>query len=118
MALGQLAITPRYANATSGDDWRLAFTLWDGGSVKNVSAATIRAGVQDLGGNLLVDATAQSISTTGASWSTGVVVIALTSASTSALQPGQYAIEIEVTLSGVITTFPLIPLIVQKSAMV
>ncbi len=113
MAKGQLSITPRVAAATVGDDWALGFTLYDGGTVKNVSSATISAALQTNAGATAIAATALSSSATGAAWATGVVVAGFTAAQTAALSDGDYFLEIEVTLSGAKTTWPLVPVSVQ-----
>lgn len=115
MATGQLAITPRAAQATSGDDWRLGLTLWEAGLVKNVSAATaIQAALRTTAGDTAIAATAQSSATTGAAWGTGIVVAAFAAAATAVLPAGEYLLEIEVTLGGVRTTWPLVPVTVTR----
>lgn len=114
MATGQLSITPRAFQATSGDDWRLGFTLWEAGSAKNVSAATaIQAALRTTSGETAIAATAQSAGTTGASWATGIVVAAFTASQTASLPAGDYQLEVEVTIGGVRTTWPLAAVSVQ-----
>ncbi len=114
MAQGQLAITPRHAGATAGDDWAHAFTLWDNGAAKNVSAATdVSAAVQNMAGVSVISATACSSGAAGAAWATGVVVLPFTAAQTLALIRNQYRLEIQVTLAGAKTTWPLVPVEVQ-----
>ncbi len=115
MAAGQLAITPREAYATLGDDWAQALTLWDNGAVRDVSSASaIKAAVFDLAGNQIIAATSCVSGAAGASWSTGVVVLPFTAAQTAVLFPiGEYSIVLQVTISGARTTWPLVPAFVQ-----
>lgn len=118
MAKGQLAITPRKSEATIGDDWAQAFTLWDDGAAKNVSTATdISAAVVDLAGKTVISGTACSSGATGAAWATGVVVLPFTATQTAAIGlANQYFIEIQVTLGGAKTTWPRVPVDVQSGA--
>lgn len=111
MAKGQLAITPRKSEATTGDDWSQAFTLWDDGAVKNVSSATaISAAVVDLAGNQIIGDTACSSGASGAAWTTGVVVLPFTATQTAAIsRASQFYIEIQTTIAGAKTTWPRIP---------
>lgn len=114
MALGQLAITPGYARATAGDDWAHVFTLWDNGAVKNVATASaISAAIQNMAGAVVVAETACASGATGAAWSTGQVALPFSASQTSGLIRNQYRIELQVTLGGVKTTWPLVPVEVQ-----
>lgn len=114
MALGQLAITPKRAAVSVGDDLNLGFTLWDDGAVKVLTGGTIKAAIQGLATNVIVAAVTQSSATTGASWGAGVVVIVIAAADMATVKPGEYRLEIEYTSSaGKRTTWPLIPLDVQ-----
>ncbi len=114
MAKGQLATTPRYARATVGDDWALGFTLWDNGAVKDVSAATIDAAILDQAGNEIISDTALLSTATGATWASGAVIVNIPSATTLALAPGEYRLVIQTTIAGNKTTWPFIPVEVQK----
>lgn len=117
MALGQLAITPKAHSAFAGNDWRLGVTLWENGIVSDVSTSTITAAIRDGNGYLLVQ-TAQSPSTSGAAWASGVVVLAFAATDTTQfLYDVEYYVEIRVTASdGTKKTWPLLPVIVTASA--
>ncbi len=114
MAKGQLAVTPAIARVTAGDDWLIGFTLWDNGAVAVLTGATIAAAVRDRSGNAVIAAVTQSSATTGATWAGGVVIIAIPSASTDVLTGTEYFLEIQATMSGAKTTWPLIALAVTQ----
>jgi hypothetical protein len=107
---------PQPDTITVGDDLALIVDLYENGVLVDVSAATIRAALQDGLGNVLIASTAQSSSASGASWSTGRVVCEFTAAQSSALRRGDAWLEVEVTRSGKKTTWPLIPFVVQQGA--
>lgn len=114
MAIGQLAVTPKRAMVSEGDDWCLGFTLWDNGAVKDVSGGTIKAAVQGLNGQVIIESVTQSSATTGAAWATGIVVIIIDADDTDTILPSEYRLEIEYTsAAGKRTTWPLIPIEVQ-----
>lgn len=114
MALGQLALTPHEHRAVAGDDWRLGVTLWENGAVFDASGATIKAALRDGNGFLALDAVAQSSSTTGATWASGVVVAAFPAATTAAVgREAEYYLELQVTTSGGLKkTWPWLPVLV------
>lgn len=99
---------------TPGDDASLAVTLFMAGVALNVTGTTIEAAIQDGLGCQMIAATTQSSSTSGASWSTGLVVVEFTAAQTAGLQRGDAFLEIQQTLgTGAKRTWPLIPLEIQ-----
>jgi hypothetical protein len=101
---------------TPGDDLALVNDLYEDGALGNLSAATIRACIQDGTGNRIVDWASQSPSASGAAWATGRVVCEFSSANSLALCPSDAFLEIEVTRSGKVTTWPLIGYDVQQGA--
>jgi hypothetical protein len=110
MAQGLLKITPRELCATVGDTWAHKVTLWEDGAVKDVSAATdISVALQDHTGSAVISATACSSGATGASWSTGVVVLPFTATQTAALatRSDNYRLELQVTIGGAKMTWPM-----------
>lgn len=119
MAVGQLALTPHEHRATAGDDWRLGVTLWSNGAAADVHLCTINAALRDANGYLVVASIAQSSGTTGASWASGVVVVAFPASATGALlRDCEYYLEIQVTDgSGLKTTWPWIPVLVHVSGL-
>lgn len=117
MALGQLAITPHEHRAFAGNDWRLGVTLYENGAALSVTGTTIEAVIRDANGYNLLQAT-QSSSTTGASWGSGVVVLAFAAADTASfLRDVEYYVEIRVTAGdGTRKTWPLLPVLVSTTA--
>lgn len=117
MALGQLAITPHEHRAVAGDDWRLGVTLYNNGSVVNLTGATVQVQVLDANEYAMVAATSQSSGTTGADWTNGILVIAIPAASTGTfMRDCMYYLRVIVTQSGVVTTWPRVPVFVEASA--
>lgn len=116
MALGQLALTPHEHRAVAGDDWRLGVNLWENGAVFDASGGTIKAALRDGNGFLVLDPVTQSSSTTGATWATGIVVVAFPAASTSAVaREAEYYLELQFTstVGGLKKTWPWLPVLVS-----
>jgi hypothetical protein len=107
---------PQVQIITPGDDLALVQDLYENGLLVDVSAATINAAIQDSFGNILIASTSQSSSASGAAWATGRVVCEFTSAQSAVLSRGNAWLEIEVIRSAKRTTWPLIPLDVQATA--
>jgi predicted RecA/RadA family phage recombinase len=114
MALGFLTTAPESFSATAGDDWRLQVTLRDNGTAKDLSTATVSAALVDLGDEVAIAETAQSSGTTGATWASGVVVVAFDDAATDSLAAGSYRLKVQAIIGGVKTTWPDIAITVQS----
>ena len=101
---------------TSGDDIQIKaiLTTFDG-AVADVSAATITAALQDTNGNQLIASTAQSSGTAGADWANGVVIVVFADTLTGSLEAGPAYLQIQVTISGTRTTWPLALVQIQKA---
>lgn len=106
---GTVAICPAQIRAFAGDDWFYSFTLYEDGLPVNVSGATITAAVRTLTDQLAVPVTVQSAASSGASWSTGIVIVAFPNALTVGLTAMEYFIELDVFLNARYHTWPLIP---------
>lgn len=85
----------------TGYDFARAIRITSNGTNENLTGATIKASLKNAAKTTeLITDTAQSSGATGADWSTGLVVITFTAASTAALTAGTAWIEISIVLSG------------------
>lgn len=98
---------------TVGDDLALMQDLYENGVLVDVSAASIKASMQDGFGRILIAATVQSAAAVGAAWATGRVVCEFPASVSTQLVRGDAWLEIEVTRAAKKTTWPLIPFEVQ-----
>ncbi len=106
---GLVSICPPRIDAVAGDDWWFSFSLYEDGSALDVSSAIIQASVRDLTDRLAIGPIAQSSSSTGAAWSTGLVIVNIPRANTIGLTKMQYFLEINVYMNGRQHTWPYVP---------
>lgn len=87
----------------SGDDWEIPVTFTKKNNAWDVSGATIKAAVVDTSKSARVQVisdTTLNENAIGADWANGLVIVEFTSAQTTGVASGKYAIEVQVEKDG------------------